>query len=141
MKKLATIVILLMPLGVAAQSAAEQAILKLSSAKFNWLSTKQYDSLDRLLDDRMEFVHSNGWVQTKKDVIEDLKSGKLHYQKVTIKEAHARMYGDVAVVQGLGTFEGLNSGNAFSIELRYSEVYIKQGGRWKFILRHANRMP
>lgn len=123
------------------QSTEEQQVLDLSRRKFDWLTQGTVDSLEALLDERVEYVHSNGWVQTRADVLNDMKSRKLVYQRVTIKEASARRYGQAAVVTGLGTFEGVNSGAAFKLDLRYTEVYVLSGTRWKLVSRHSNRMP
>ena len=122
-------------------SREEKAILDLSKKKFDWLIAKQSDSLEYLLDDRAQYIHSSGWIQNKKEVVEDLASGRLNYNKVTIKEASARLYNTTAIVTGLGTLEGINDGKPFSLDLRYTEVYIKNGNHWKLVLRHANRMP
>ena len=119
----------------------EKFILDLSRAKFGWLVDKQYDSLIVLMDDRVQYIHSNGWTQNKMEVIEDLRSGKIIYDKVTIKESGVRFYNSTAIVTGMGTFEGVNSDNPFTLELRYTEVYIKIGNRWRLASRHANRMP
>ena len=122
-------------------SAQEKKILDLSGRKFNWLIVKQYDSLELLLDDRVTYVHSSGWVQNKREVIDDLKTGKLNYVKVTIKEATARMYDKTAIVNGIATIDGLMEGKSFVVELRYTEVYISKGKNWILVSRHANKMP
>lgn len=130
-----------MPLAALAQSSDEQFILDLSRRKFDWLIRGNADSLDRVLDERLEYIHSNGWVQTRSEVLADMKSGKLVYQQVSIKSASVRRYGQTAVVTGLGTFEGINSGTPFKLDLRYTEVYVLSGNRWKLVSRHSNRMP
>ena len=124
-----------------AQTPGEQVVLELSRKKFDWLINKQYDSLEKSLDDRVQYIHSNGWIQNKKEIMEDARSGKLVYQKVTIKESAVRLYDKTAIVTGLGMFEGMNSGTAFSLDLRYTETYVKAGSRWKLASRHSNRMP
>lgn len=126
---------------VSAQTADDRAVLRLSQRKFDWLVAKRADSLELLLDDRAKYVHSNGWVQSKAEVLSDMADGKLIYQRVTVKEASVRQYGKTAVVDGMGTFEGVNSGTAFKLELRYTEVYVWSDSRWKLVSRHANRMP
>ncbi len=136
-----TLSCLLVLAGFGANAQSDQVVLNLSKAKFDWMVAKNYDSLNRLMDEKMEYIHSNGWVQTKNEVIEDFKSGKVSYNKMTVKETHARSYGNTVIVEGLGTFEGTNEGKTFTLELRYSEVYIKSGRQWIWVLRHANRMP
>ena len=122
-------------------SALEKKVLDLSSRKFNWLIEKKYDSLESLLDDRLTYVHSSGWVQNKREVIDDLKTGKLNYVKVTIKEASARTYDKAAVVNGIATIDGLMEGKSFAVDLRYTEVYVQKGKNWLLVSRHANKMP
>lgn len=101
----------------------------------------QADSLNAILDDQVQYIHSNGWVQNKKEVLEDMRSGKLVYQNVTVKEDQVRMYGETAIVTGLGTFEGVNNGTAFKLDLRYTEVYLNTQSGWRLVSRHSNRMP
>lgn len=123
------------------QTGEEKAVSELSRKKFIWLIRKEADSLSKVLDERVEYVHSNGWVQSKKDVLDDMKSGKLVYQAVTVKESAVRIYGQAAIVTGLGTFEGINSGTAFKLDLKYTEIYVKTPEGWKLASRHSNRMP
>jgi len=60
----------------------EQTVLDLSKKKFGWMIRMKYDSLQAALDDRLVFVHSNGWVENKQEFIQDIKSGKLRYTNI-----------------------------------------------------------
>ena len=118
----------------------EQQVIQLSKRKFEWLVTKNIDSLKMILDDQAKYVHSNGWIQTKQEVLEDVVSGKLDYRKVTVSEANVRVYPGLAILLGKGKFSGIVNANLFSIELLYTEVYVKKGEKWLLTSRHANRM-
>ncbi len=124
-----------------AQSKSEKAVLELSKKKFDWMTGKKYDSLKMVLDDDVRYIHSNGWIQNKKEVIDDCVSGKVVYEKIEVLDATARVYDNAAIVTGKGKFSGLNSGNSFALELMYTEVYINKKGHWLLASRHANRMP
>jgi hypothetical protein len=142
MKYLISLLWLLASVNVLAQTEkAEEQILALSKRKFDWLISRNYDSIRVNFDSRLQYVHSNGWTQTRQEVLDDMKSGKLDYQKITIHQASARVYAASAIVVGTGKFEGLNQGTAFALDLRYTEVYVRDGHRWKLASRHANRMP
>lgn len=123
------------------QTDNRKEVLLLFHKKFEWLKSHQFDSLRWMLDDNLMYVHSNGWVETKADVIDDLKTGKLVYRKVDITEASVRLYENTAIVTGKGTFAGVNSGTEFSLNLFFTEVYVKKGSRWVLASRHANRLP
>jgi hypothetical protein len=101
---------------------------------------KKLDSLNTILDERIVYVHSNGWVQNKKEVIEDLKSGKLVMNSVTITEAAARVYKGFVIVNGKGDFNVIVDGNAVDVQLLYTEVYAKRENGWLLVSRHANRI-
>ena len=120
----------------------EKYVLELSKRKFEWLASRNYDSLVALLDDKVLYVHSNGWAQNKKTLIEDLQSGKLSYVNVAVKESGVRMYNNnaTAIITGLGTFTWITDGKEGSGDLYYTEVYVKSAGRWKLASRHANKM-
>jgi len=134
-------VLWLIVFSVSAQSVSEKFILHLSKKKFDWLINKQYDSLAGLLDEKIQFIHSNGWIQNKEEVTGDIKSGKVNYQKIEIKESQVRLYKGTAIVTGKGRFEGAAHNTPFAVDLCYTEVYIKSGNLWKLASRHANKMP
>lgn len=100
----------------------------------------QYDSLEPVLDERMVFIHSNGWSETKNDFMEDIKSGKLRYNSITVTEASARVFAGSAVVIGRGKFTVKLDGKDMEFDLKYTEFYVQRNGRWLLVSRHANRM-
>ena len=134
------IIFLLFSVDLYAQSS-EQAVLDLSKKKFGWMTRLSYDSLESALDDRLLFVHSNGWTETKEEFIQDIKSGKLRYVDINVTEANARMYSGTAIVTGKGNFKVLLDGNEIVINLYYTEVYVWKNDKWLLASRHANRLP
>jgi hypothetical protein len=131
---------LLIGVGAHAQSN-EQTVLDLSKKKFGWMIRMKYDSLQAALDERLMFVHSNGWVENKQEFIQDIKSGKLRYTNIQVLEASARLYPSTAIVTGKGKFQVTLDGNNLELTLSYTEVYIQKDGKWLLASRHANRMP
>lgn len=125
---------------IRAQAQQEQAVLKLSEKKFQWMVTLRYDSLEPVLDERMMFIHSNGWIETKAEFIQDIKSARLRYNSITVTEASARIYSGSAVVIGRGKFNVKLDGKDLEFDLKYTEVYIQKNGKWLLASRHANRM-
>lgn len=126
---------------LSAQNKIEQQILDLSNKKFDWLIHKNVDSLALVLDNDLRYVHSNGWSESKQEVLDDLLSGKLNYIAIDIRTAQVRFYEQTAIVNGTGKFQVTMNGNPLTIELGYTEVYVKRQGKWLLASRHANRMP
>lgn len=113
--------------------------MNLARKKFRWMVEKKLDSLSQLADDRLSYIHSNGWIQTKKDFIDDFGS-KLVYHDITLTELHSRVYRRSAVVTGKGRFTVSLNGNRMEVNLLFTEVYIRSNGKWKLVSRHANRL-
>ncbi len=144
MKRISLVIITLTLLSFssfAQPSKPEYQILDLSKKKFEWMVNKNTDSLKVLLDEQVKYIHSNGWTQSKHEVIEDCLSGKLIYQKIEISEATVRLYNATAIVTGKGKFSGAVNQTPFVLDLTYTEVYIKENNRWLLASRHSNKMP
>ncbi len=139
-KHFITLALLLAFIGGQAQSS-ELAVLDLSKKKFGWMIRMQYDSLESIMDDRLMFIHSNGWAENKQELIQDVKSGKLRYVNINVSESTARVYTNTAIVTGKGKFSVVLDGNNLDINLLYTEVYILKNGKWLLASRHANRLP
>ncbi len=136
------IVFLLFSSSAIAQSVkTEELILDLSRKKFNWMVSLQSDSLAAILDDQLVYIHSNGWAQSKKEVLADFISRKLSYQSIEVVESSLRLFDKTAIVNGKGKFTGVVSGISFTMNLLYTEVYIRKGNDWLLASRHANKMP
>src|ERR1051325_9156756 len=60
-------------------TALEAAVLRLDKA----LMAKNMAELHLLLNDNLQYVHSNGWMETAADVQADLLNGKLSYNSIT----------------------------------------------------------
>ncbi|WP_407525058.1 nuclear transport factor 2 family protein [Lacibacter sp. MH-610] len=122
------------------ESATEQFVLRLHEKKFQWMVNKQTDSLNSILDLRVIYVHSNGWQQNRKEITDDLKSGKLIMNSVSVMEAKARVYKGAVIINGKGKFDVVVEGKSVVIELLYTEVYVRKKEGWLLVSRHANRI-
>jgi Domain of unknown function (DUF4440) len=137
MKNLLMIMLLIVCANAYCQTESDK-VNQLHNKKFGWLISKNYDSLNWVMDATIKFIHSNGWMQTKKEVIDDLKSGRLNYTAVAVEESSVTLFKNSAVVVGKGNFKGLMPDKSeFSLNLLYTEVYIKSKRHWKLVSRHA----
>jgi len=122
------------------ESATEKYVLRLHENKIRWMISKNLDSLNAILDDRIIYIHSNGWSENKKEIIEDLRTGKLVMNSITVTEAAARVYKGAVIVNGKGKFNVNVDGKAAEIQLLYTEVYVKREKGWLLVSRQATRI-
>jgi Domain of unknown function (DUF4440) len=144
MKKFTVIILLLFSISSFAQkkdeSATGQYILRLHQKKFEWMVNKQLDSLKNILDERVIYVHSNGWTENKEEIINDIKTGRLVMNSVMVTEAKARVYKTMVIVNGKGKFNVVVDAKPVELSLLYTEVYVKRKRGWVLVTRHANRI-
>jgi uncharacterized protein (TIGR02246 family) len=59
----------------------------------------------------------------------------------TLIEVHLTCFGDVAINQGVYSFDLIKDGKPTKVEARYSFVYHKEDGAWKIVSHHSSAMP
>ncbi len=116
----------------------EQLLKRMRS--FHELLVKKESIIESYIDDNLSYGHSNGWIETKTEMIKNLETGYTSYKsikedsiKVTIKGnvAHTRFVGDYTVA--------LNGGNYVTYRLKVLEVWVKRNKNWKIFARQAIR--
>jgi hypothetical protein len=138
------IIILFTFLALTAQAQTPEAdkVKQLHLKKFEWFTKKNYDSINWVLDESVQYIHSNGWTQSKKEVVDDMKSGKLNYNSIVIEKSSAKLYENgTAIVTGTGTFAGsLPDGSPFNLKLLYIETYMKIKKQWRLVSRLSTKV-
>jgi hypothetical protein len=122
------------------QTKEEQDIINLCRKKFKWMVETKLDSLRDILDDRLTYTHSSGWVQTKTDFLTDFTNGRLTYQSIDLQELKARVYAGAAIVNGRGKFSVTANNMQVTYDLMFTETYVLIDKKWKLASRHANKM-
>ena len=143
MKKNLLVLFLLLSLPFFSQTKKDKIahhIIALHQKKFDFMISKQFDSLSLILDADLKYIHSNGWVESKEDLLANLKSDKLVYEKVTVSETKVTLTNHVAIVSGKGLFSVILENQKIEIQLMYSEIYVKKRGKWLLLHRHANKL-
>ena len=95
--------------------------------------------LKELTDDNLSYGHSNGWVESRKEVMEDLKSGLLTYQRydedsvtVTMNESNT-----IANVRFVADIDATMKGNSYAFHLKVLEVWVRKTKNWMLFARQA----
>lgn len=109
---------------------AEQEVIQLSKQKWQWMADKNVDQLTPLFDDKSVFVHMGGsW--GKKQEIDIIKSGGIHYKKADIHEVSVNIIGNTAILLNNITLLAVVGGNEVTNPFIVTEVYIKENEGWK----------
>jgi hypothetical protein len=96
-------------------------------------------ALERVLIPDFTLTLSNGEVSTRADEINDLHSGKVHYDVFENYDMIARLYGDnMAVVLGKTRVTGIADGKPFDRVVQFTDTLIKRDGRWQLAAGHVS---
>jgi hypothetical protein len=109
---------------------AEQELIDLSKQKWQWMSERKVDSLDALFHEEAVFVHM-GATMSKKQELEVIKSGTIHYKNAEIQEVSVRFIGTTAILLNRIRLVAVVGGNEVVNPFVVTEVYVQQGGAWK----------
>lgn len=121
-----------------AQERLVLSVQELNSA----MVSRNYERIDQLLHQKCYYGHSNGWVEHKHDIIENLKSSKLTYRKITLDSIEIqKISSKTRSVVYLANVSGELSQKPFEIHLKVVQLWMKQRGRWKLVLRQAVKLP
>ena len=97
--------------------------------------------LGQVLDDDLEYVHSNGEVNTKKEFITSLVNGKRDYVATTFLIDGVRILGDVAIIRGTAKVTVADNGQSRDLDLGYTDIWVWKDKRWQMTAWRSARMP
>jgi len=140
MKVLLTIGLLFISLFVFGQPDSirlKETMQKLDKA----LLQKDEVVLKTVLNQDLNFGHSNGWMQTKSDVLNDFKTGKLVYNKIeNNSSAILSINKKWATVKSNTNAEGTVNGTAFKLTLHVMQVWMKTKQGWQLVARQSTKI-
>ena len=97
--------------------------------------------LAAVLHKEVSYGHSNGWVQTKKDLWSDFVSGKLIYKKIeNNSSAIAAISKKWATVRMNTAAEGTVNGKNFNMTLHVLQVWMKTKKGWQLFARQSAKL-
>jgi len=105
------------------------------------LLQKDETVLKSVLHKDLGFGHSNGWIQSRADILNDFASGKLTYKKfennssaiVTISKKYATVKTNTHA-------EGVVNGTAFKLTLHIMQFWVKTKKGWQLIARQSAKL-
>ena len=136
MKK--SLTILFFFLAAAAQAQTDEEKLITTVKEFHQaLVSRNTISINQQTDKALSYGHSNGWVETKAEVIKDLETGVISYQAFKEDSISVTINGNMANVRFVAEITATLKGSTNTFPLRVLEVWTKKGKRWVLFARQA----
>ena len=124
-----------------AQTPVQQEVLQFERDACKAFLDADVAALERVLTPEFTLTLSNGEVSTRADEINELRTGKVHYDIFENYDMLARLYGnDTAVVLGKTRVQGTADGKPFDRMVQFTDTLIKRDGRWQLAAGHVSRI-
>jgi hypothetical protein len=125
----------------------KNTLTKMAAQYVESFMKREVSTLEEVLAENYVGTNTANTVQTKKEVINFLKSasggggGNAQFDSTEMKETNFQMHNDIAVMTGLANNKINFNGNAIYIPMRLTAVFSKINGRWQMISSHLSRNP
>ena len=123
------------PKPAADDGAVRETLIKLTKEWIDAEDRRDGAALDRLLADDFVGIPPSGQKITKKMVVPDPK-GKGGGLSFTGDDFVARIFGDMGVVFGNGTWKAKDQGT-----LCFTLAFVKRAERWQIVSVHVSQVP
>lgn len=104
------------------------------------LVAKDTAVLKQILHKDLSYGHSNAWVETKKELLEDLFNGKLNYRKIETTDIKWTANKDFASVRSTTEVEYLLDGKEGKLKLHVLQVWVKANKGWQLLARQSTKL-
>jgi ketosteroid isomerase-like protein len=121
--------------------ATEDSVRAVEMARGQALLRADTVALSRMVADEFVEISRLGTLRTKADNIRDISSGVLRLTTVQYDSLTVKVYGNVAVLQGIADNTGTLRGMPFSGKIRYMRIFVRRDGRWQAVAMQQTPMP
>ena len=126
----------------AKDDARTAALRTAETSRFEAQVNADAKALERLLDDGLEYTHSNGDLDTKKSFIDSLTSGTRDYISSVPTLETVRIFGDVGVIRGKAKVTvGGKDRQPQDLHIGYTDIWVWKDGRWQMTAWRSARLP
>lgn len=98
-------------------------------------------TMDRILADDFILVTGSGKTYDKAALLEESRSGRMHYDHQEDTEQTVRIWGDTAVVTAKLWEAGTDSGNPFDKTVWFSDTYVRTPTGWRYVFGQSSLAP
>ena len=132
------------PQGEQVLSPAEREVRKLEREWLDAYEKRDAEAMNRIVADDFKLTFSDGTVQTKADILAQLKSERdsgSPSPKLSTEDVQSRVEGDTVILTGHVIQQMERDGQTRPMQMRYTDAYAKREGHWQVIASKLTRIP
>ena len=111
----------------------EAVLMKMERDAAAALTKRDLAAFGGVLSDDAVVTGPDGAVQTKAQLLGDIKSGSLVIESTVISDMKVRVFGEAAVVTYTTTDKGKYKGRDISGRYRWTDTFVRRGGKWQIV--------
>jgi ketosteroid isomerase-like protein len=94
-------------------------------------------ALEHWLADDYLLINSRGQAETKAQLIADYTAPGFDLEPFTVEQPIEKVWSGGAVMGGIASLRGTDSGKRYDVRLRFADVWAKRNGRWQVVYTQA----
>ncbi len=123
-----------------AQNKIKEEVLAFEKARVNATLTADTKKLEQMLAEEVVWIHSSGKRDSKATYIQAIAEGKARYKSMSVEQSEARIYGEIAITNGILEFESIALDNTITkVRTLFTCVYRKKKGNWQVVSWQTTR--
>lgn len=136
MKRLLTVILFFVSIACHAQRNVPGNVRDFDKA----LVERDTAFLKQVLHEQLSYGHSNGWVETKSELMRHLFDGKLTYQKVESTVLSMDQANDVTIVRTVSQIKYTLDGKEGALQLHVLQVWVLNKSGWQLLGRQSTKV-
>ncbi len=94
-------------------------------------------SINQQTDKALSYGHSNGWLETKTELMKNLETGVMKYRTFSEDSLSITMNGTMANARFVADIKASFHGKDADLHLKVLEVWVRKSNRWVLFARQA----
>jgi hypothetical protein len=107
-----------------------EELVSISRQKWLWMADRKVAALADLFHDEAVFVHMGG-TMSKRQELDVIETGTIHYKHAEIHETSVRFIGTTAILLSKIRLDAIVGGNEVTNPFMVTEVYVRQDASWR----------
>lgn len=138
MRSLVTISLLFIYSTVFAQD--EKSLKAASTAFHNALVAQDTVALKGMLSNKLVYGHSNGWKETKQEMMNNLYNGTIDYLKITSTDEQVTIDGNTGCIRATLEIDVIMEGKTLPFRLHGLQVWVWKHKKWQLLSRQSTKL-
>jgi ketosteroid isomerase-like protein len=127
--------------GTASPNAEESRVMQVTQDACDAFLRADLAAVEALLAPEFTLVNSRAVVQTRDEVLAEVRDRDPQYDVFRNHSMTAHVFGDAAIVQGITSVKGRSGEHSFDVNVRFTDTLIRRKGKWRLVVSHVTAIP